>query len=358
MHDQLEGVLPLEVKILLQKYIQEENYFTLEIVNDRLERLWYPQSDASNKPSPIKPQSLANNSMRISQSARMWCLARMFPILIGDLIPQNDEHWENFLRLLKIEEIVFAPKATPQLAAYLGVLIEEYLEDYVNLNDRLPIPKQHYMVHYPNQIIKNGPLVRNWAMRFEAKHNYFKKLVDNINNFKNITYSLAMRHQALQTYRMQSSQGNYLRVSLEIGPAVGRVTTVQEAGVEDELQEADPQTKGDSSLTRTSWVKVYGTKYVKGDVIVIDYHHGFPILGKIQKVLVVERHIVWFQYLKINVTEFVCHLNAFKVQQLNEIRYIKQSELLDYYPLGLVKGFGCYANQVFVTLKYRLDLMQ
>ncbi|RMX47642.1 hypothetical protein pdam_00025503, partial [Pocillopora damicornis] len=304
MHDQLEGVLPLEVKILLQKYIQEENYFTLEIVNDRLERLWYPQSDASNKPSPIKPQSLANNSMRISQSAaRMWCLARMFPILIGDLIPQNDEHWENFLRLLKIEEIVFAPKATPQLAAYLGVLIEEYLEDYVNLNDRLPIPKQHYMVHYPNQII-------------------------NVLYIKNTN------------------------------EAVGRVTTVQEAGVEDELQEADPQTKGDSSLTRTSWVKVYGTKYVKGDVIVIDYHHGFPILGKIQKVLVVERHIVWFQYLKINVTEFVCHLNAFKVQQLNEIRYIKQSELLDYYPLGLVKGFGCYANQVFVTLKYRLDLMQ
>lgn len=90
----------------------------------------------------------------LSPAARMWCLARMFPILIGDLIPQNDEHWENFLRLLKIEEIVFAPKATPQLAAYLGVLIEEYLEDYVNLNDRLPIPKQHYMVHYPNQIIK------------------------------------------------------------------------------------------------------------------------------------------------------------------------------------------------------------
>ncbi|CAH3142204.1 unnamed protein product [Pocillopora meandrina] len=180
--------------------------------------------------------------MRISQSAaRMWCLARMFPILIGDLIPQNDEHWENFLRLLKIEEIVFAPKATPQLAAYLGVLIEEYLEDYVNLNDRLPIPKQHYMVHYPNQIIKNGPLVRNWAMRFEAKHNYFKKLVDNINNFKNITYSLAMRHQALQTYRMQSSQGNYLRVSLEIGPGKGAI--INYWGRANELQEADPKLK-------------------------------------------------------------------------------------------------------------------
>lgn len=28
----------------------------------------------------------------------------------------------------------------------------------------------------------------NWAMRFEAKHNYFKKLVERINNFKNTVY--------------------------------------------------------------------------------------------------------------------------------------------------------------------------
>ena len=65
---------------------------------------------------------------------------------------------------------------------------------------------------------RRGPLVRNWAMRFEAKHNYFKKLVDKINNFKNITYSLAKRHQALQSYLLQASAGNFLRMSLEVGP--------------------------------------------------------------------------------------------------------------------------------------------
>jgi hypothetical protein len=41
-------------------------------------------------------------------------------------------------------------------------------------------------------------------MRFEAMHSYFKKLVDKSNNFKNIDYSLAKRHQALQAYLLQS----------------------------------------------------------------------------------------------------------------------------------------------------------
>lgn len=68
----------------------------------------------------------------------------MLPILIGDLVPVGDEHWENFLRLLQIEEIIFAPKTSIQLAAYLAVLTEEYLTGFSELYDRRMIPKQHY----------------------------------------------------------------------------------------------------------------------------------------------------------------------------------------------------------------------
>lgn len=87
-------------------------------------------------------------------AAQMWCLARTLPLLLGDLIPHDDCHWENFLRLLKMQEILFAPKTTAQLAAYLGVLVADYLEDFVAINDRHLIPKQHYMVHYPSQITR------------------------------------------------------------------------------------------------------------------------------------------------------------------------------------------------------------
>ena len=84
----------------------------------------------------------------------MWCLARMLPLLIGDLIPEGEIHWQNFLLLLQIEEILFAPATSPELAAYLVVLISEYLETFSALYTRPIIPKQHYMVHYPRQIVR------------------------------------------------------------------------------------------------------------------------------------------------------------------------------------------------------------
>lgn len=85
----------------------------------------------------------------------MWCLSRVLPLIIGDFISHDDEHWENYLRLLQIEEIVFAISTTPRLAAcYLEVLVAEYLEEFKRKYDRALIPKQHFMVHYPKQILR------------------------------------------------------------------------------------------------------------------------------------------------------------------------------------------------------------
>ena len=57
-------------------------------------------------------------------------------------------------------------------------------------------------------------------MRFEAKHNYFKRMVDTINNFKNIDLSLARCHQALQAYLLQQTGRSFCSVSLELGPGI------------------------------------------------------------------------------------------------------------------------------------------
>ena len=87
-------------------------------------------------------------------AAQMWCLSRYLPLLVGDLVPEENEMWQNFILLLQIEEIVFAPKTTVQLAAYLDVLVGEYLEDFRRLYERPLLPKQHFMVHYPRQIVR------------------------------------------------------------------------------------------------------------------------------------------------------------------------------------------------------------
>ena len=37
-------------------------------------------------------------------------------------------------------------------------------------------------------------------MRFEGKHNYFKKLAGRLGNFINVPYTMAIRHQCLSCY--------------------------------------------------------------------------------------------------------------------------------------------------------------
>ena len=49
------------------------------------------------------------------------------PLILGDKIPESDVHWHLFLVLIKICHIAVAPSCSPDLIAYLSVLIEEYL---------------------------------------------------------------------------------------------------------------------------------------------------------------------------------------------------------------------------------------
>lgn len=355
MHDQLEGVLPLETKMLLRKLIQHDHVITLEALNERIAAFTYGPVDKKNKPSPLKQQIFTSDSASISQSAaQMWCLARMLPLLLGDLVQTDEESWDSLLQLLQIEEIVFAPTSTTSLAAYLEVLVKDYLEQFSKIYDRRIIPKQHYMVHYPNQIIRRGPLVHNWAMRFEAKHNYFKRMVDTINNFKNIDFSLARRHQALQAYLLQQTGRSFCSMSLELGP--GEATTVADANLEDVLSELDGDINGGTALTVTSWAKVLGTKYCQGCVIVTGLNHGQPTFGELHKVLSIMGMII-FQYKTLHILEYSHHLNAYHVERHHNVQVIKHEHLQDFHPLGIHHGFGQYANKLCVVLRYRVDYM-
>ena len=69
----------------------------------------------------------------------------MLPLLVGDLVPEDDPHWLNFLLLLSIIDIM-APKATKALAAYLRELILQHHTAFKELYPELPItPKMHYI---------------------------------------------------------------------------------------------------------------------------------------------------------------------------------------------------------------------
>ena len=96
-------------------------------------------------------------SMHLSVIIAMeaWNRALMLPLLIGDLVPEDNEYWQLFLLLLKITDFVLAPKCTTAIAAYLRQLIEEHHTTFRQLYpDRRLTPKMHYIVHIPQWMVE------------------------------------------------------------------------------------------------------------------------------------------------------------------------------------------------------------
>ena len=84
-----------------------------------------------------------------------WTLARFLPILISDLVPMGNRHWNLYLLLLKIVELVMAPKVTVAIAAYLRQLIQEHHTIFSELYPGYHLtPKLHYMIHIPSWIVE------------------------------------------------------------------------------------------------------------------------------------------------------------------------------------------------------------
>ena len=102
----------------------------------------------------------------------------------------------------------------------------------------------------------------------------------------------------------------------------------------------------------------YDTKYCRGFVIIVRIWCGIPIFGEVKEVIILDGHKVILQYTTLRVLEYVTHLNAVKVVSRNEVSYVKEAELVDFHPLGKCKGFGRYASNDFIALKYRVDCLQ
>jgi hypothetical protein len=85
----------------------------------------------------------------------MWCLGKFLPLIIGNKIPEEDEHWQLFCSLLKIMDIVFSPITSLDAIGVLEGLIEEHHEKFCQLYpNKSVIPKMHYLVHYPSHMYK------------------------------------------------------------------------------------------------------------------------------------------------------------------------------------------------------------
>ena len=107
MHDILEGIAPLEIKLLISHCITN-GLFTLEHFNHRLMNFNYGYSE-TDKPVPILARTLRSDNPIRSSASQMLLLLQALPFLVGDKVPEDNEHWLCFLLLRKIVGVVLSP---------------------------------------------------------------------------------------------------------------------------------------------------------------------------------------------------------------------------------------------------------
>ena len=77
------------------------------------------------------------------------------PMMIGDKVPDGDEHWTNFLDLLKVTDLLLAPELTEDDVCCMSVMIADHHQQFRRLYPHASItPKIHYLLHMARLILK------------------------------------------------------------------------------------------------------------------------------------------------------------------------------------------------------------
>ena len=201
------------IRVVLNDLIPE--CLSVDILKSRINNFGYGR-DIDGKPSEfdvdrIKDKSHGHFREKYDQ---MFTLYRFLPLMVYDLVPCT-EVWKFLLDFFDLISFLLSPAFVESDYQQLGVLIREYLlivcskilnlpkilsfvsddhlESYTYLFPLESVTsKQHKLIHFPRILKCSGPFLYQSVLRYERKHQFFKRLTHNICNFKNICKSLAI----------------------------------------------------------------------------------------------------------------------------------------------------------------------
>lgn len=193
-HDVFEGICHYDFTHIIMYFIDKMKYFDLETLNMRKQFFNYGPADVGNISGEIKVKHLSNKHLKMSAS-EMMTFSNYFTLMIGDLVPDDDEVWQFLVNLIEIIDIVLCFEMTADLINLLKCKIGRHHRDYIRLfNDTLK-PKHHNLIHYPTVVKMSGPLRKYWCFKYETKHRQFKMYSRSITSRRNICLSLAKNFQ-------------------------------------------------------------------------------------------------------------------------------------------------------------------
>lgn len=133
----------------LKKFIGKK-YFTLDYLNTAVQRFHYKFS--VHCPQKISKRVLVSETTG-GNGHENWTLLRLLLLLIGYVVPENDDAWVVILELKDIVELLASPSFTDESLCYLDAKISEHRKLLQNVFPGLKLkPKHHFLEHYPHLI--------------------------------------------------------------------------------------------------------------------------------------------------------------------------------------------------------------
>lgn len=301
MHDLYEGAFNYDLCLILNYFINEANYFTLNDLNRRMNNFDYGYTAVGNIAGEIKSDHISENKLRMSAS-ELLTFVTYFPCMIGDLIPIDDGYWEFVIIISKINNILLQTEFIMSDITYINNLVKQHHEFFVKHNFKLK-PKHHFMTHYGHIIEEIGPLKPIWCMRFEQENRILKEYIKNSSNRRNAPLSICRKEQFRFAYhiRMKFESFNIKTIfgpSILCDPACYRLAK-----------------SVSNSPNFIKWVNYNGLKFEKNCVLCFRMDDGEPDLCIMEYCFITEHKNLFFIGKLLNTTSFNYHYNCYEVQK-------------------------------------------
>lgn len=337
MHDVLEGILRYDMAHILNYLINIKKYFSLDNVNKRIQLFKFSEVDIGNPIPQIKADHIKNKHIVMSAS-EMLSFFSYFGILVGDLVPENDECWQLYINLHQILHILLSRVISKNTVQHLTYLIEEHHTLYCRLFSDTLKPKHHILLHYPNFILSAGPPRYLWSMRYEAFHKWFKSSANVVTSRKNILVTLAIKQQLHFSYRMISRKG--FVNDIEYGPADDIISLDDYNPIYCLLKTRIEESLLENYCFSVPWLKSCNIMYKLGFVLQVS-DDDIPKFGVIKYIIVID-NTVYFILNPLFVVGFNFHKQAYEILfdfennlPCNNWILMFKSELINKMPLNI-----------------------
>jgi hypothetical protein len=341
-HDLWQGVVPLELSLLF-KHLIKQNSFELEFLNMRLSSFSYLGTDRLNKPNPIL--RMADKTIKVQQkAAKMACLFRVLPFVIADKISITDEHWQLYLILSKIIDIVYTREISVGVSHELELLVRKHHENFKSLYPEITLKKKHHnMIHYGESIRRLGNLVDYSTIRFEAKHSYFKTSFETSNNTINIPKHLAYKHQTTLAYNL--IKGDQLNTRLLLIDAVQIKFKDLQSNLKLLLLTQIQNILENDELKLSNSFEYFGLSYKRN--IAFIYNEDVENFCKLNYIIGTENEFYIIATI-LESTGYNEHYHAYEVFLTQRQVILNIDKLSNSYPISINKCMDAKVNQDFI----------